>query len=274
MTATPGNATPEGGAAPTPVRTEDPVRTETVGSTLVITLDRPRARNAVDAAVAEGIAAALDRLESEPALRAAVLTGADGTFSAGMDLKAAARGEQVDVPGKGFAGLTEARVSKPLIAAVEGPAMGGGFELALACDLVVASDTARFALPEVKRGLIAGGGGAVRLPRRIPYHLAMELLLTGRTLDAARARDLGIVNQVTAEGGALDTALELADELAANAPLALAAVKEVVRAADGADEPSAFSAQRETVQRLVASEDFAEGVRAFSEKRAPVWSGR
>ncbi|MFF7024618.1 crotonase/enoyl-CoA hydratase family protein [Streptomyces klenkii] len=250
------------------------VRTEIVGGTLVVTIDRPRVRNAVNAEVALGIAAAVDRLESDPGLRVGVLTGAGGTFCAGMDLKAAARGEQVTVPGKGFAGLAEVPTTKPLIAAVEGHALGGGFELALACDLVVAAEGARFALPEVRRGLIAAGGGVVRLPRRVPYHLAMELLLTGRTVTAERARELGVVNRLTPDGGALPAALELAEEIVANAPLALAAVKRTVRLSDGAPEPEAFAVQAAEAGALLRSADFAEGVRAFTEKRTSQWSGR
>lgn len=250
------------------------VRTDVHEQTLVITINRPKARNAVDSAVAAGIAAAVDELDTNPELRVGVLTGAEGTFSAGMDLKAAGRGESANVDGKGFAGLTEAATRKPLIAAVEGFAMGGGFELALACDMVVAAGGAQFALPEVKRGLIAGGGGVIRLPQRIPHHLAMELLLTGREISAERARELGVVNQVSTDGSALDDALELADEIGRNAPLALSAVKKVVREAGGTPEHEAFAAQRKEIRALTESEDFAEGVRAFSERRDPEWTGR
>lgn len=210
------------------------VRTERIGSTLLITIDRPQARNAVNAAVATRLAAALDELEADPTLRAGVLTGAENTFSAGMDLKAALKGESPEIPGRGFGGLTEAELAKPLIAAVEGFAMGGGFELALGCDLIVAGEDARFGLPEVKRGLIAAGGGVIRLPKRIPHHLAMEFLLTGEPVTGRRAGELGLVNRVTPNGDAAAVALQLAEKLAENAPLALAAVKKVVRAADPA----------------------------------------
>jgi enoyl-CoA hydratase/carnithine racemase len=250
------------------------VRTERIGSTLLITIDRPRARNAVNAAVAAGLAAALDELEADTTLRAGVLTGAEGTFSAGMDLKAALQGESPEIPGRGFGGLTEATLSKPLIAAVEGWAMGGGFELALGCDLIVAAENAKFGLPEVKRGLIAAGGGVIRLPKRIPHHLAMEFLLTGEPVSGGRAGELGLVNRVTQPGDTTAVALQLAEKLAENAPLALAAVKKIVRAADGVPEPDAFAAQREEMQQLMASADVREGMTAFAERRAPQWTGK
>ncbi|MEU4249276.1 crotonase/enoyl-CoA hydratase family protein [Amycolatopsis sp. NPDC026612] len=249
------------------------VRTERIGSTLLITIDRPQARNAVDAAVAAGLAAALDELENDPTLRAGVLTGAENTFSAGMDLKAALKGESPEIPGRGFGGLTEAELSKPLIAAVEGFAMGGGFELALGCDLIVAAEGAKFGLPEVKRGLIAAGGGVIRLPKRIPHHLAMEFLLTGEPVTGRRAGELGLVNRVTPDGDAAAVAVGLAEKLAENAPLALAAVKKVVRAADGVSDAEAFAAQREVTKTLMQSADVREGMTAFAERRAPKWTG-
>ncbi|MFD9006446.1 crotonase/enoyl-CoA hydratase family protein [Streptomyces sp. NPDC059582] len=250
------------------------VRTHRAGTTLLITIDRPQARNSVNASVAALLASALDELEADPELRAGVLTGAEGTFSAGMDLKAALRGESPDIPGRGFGGVTEVARTKPLIAAVEGWAMGGGFELALACDLIVAAQDAHFGLPEVKRGLIAAGGGVIRLPRRIPYHLAMEFLLTGEPVSGRRAGELGLANQVVPAGQAVAEALLLAERLAANAPLALAAVKAVTRAADGAPETDAFAAQRTVMSKLMATADVREGMTAFAERRAPQWTGK
>ena len=250
------------------------VRTERIGSTLLITIDRPQARNAVNAAVATGLAAALDELEADPALRVGVLTGAEGTFSAGMDLKAALQGESPEIPGRGFGGLTEAQLTKPLIAAVEGFAMGGGFELALGCDLIVAAEDAKFGLPEVKRGLVAAGGGVIRLPKRIPHHLAMEFLLTGEPVSGRRAGELGLANRVTATGETTAVALQLAEKLAENAPLALAAVKKIVRAADGVPDADAFAAQRQEMKQLMASADVREGMTAFAERRAPQWTGK
>ncbi|MFF0763701.1 crotonase/enoyl-CoA hydratase family protein [Streptomyces sp. NPDC003737] len=250
------------------------VRTQRAGTTLLITIDRPQARNSVNAVVATLLTKALDELEADPELRTGVLTGAGGTFSAGMDLKAALRGESPNVPGRGFGGVTEVERTKPLIAAVEGWAMGGGFELALACDLIVAAEGAHFGLPEVKRGLIAAGGGVIRLPRRIPYHLAMEFLLTGEPVSGARAGELGLANRVVPTGQAVEQALLLAEQLAANAPLALAAVKAVTLAADGAPEAEAFAAQRTVMAGLMASVDVREGMTAFAERRTPRWTGR
>ena len=252
----------------------DLVRLERRESTLVITIDRPEARNAVNPAVAEGVSEGLRQLDEDDALSAGVLTGGGGTFSAGMDLKAFAAGQRPVVGDRGFAGLTNAEVGKPLIAAVEGWAMGGGFEMALACDLIVAADTARFGLPEVKRGIVAGAGGAFRLPRRLPHHVAMEVLLTGQPLEAARAEHFGLVNRVVAEGRSVDAALELAGSVTANAPLALKGVKEIVRRTTGMADAAAFAEQGPVVERLRASDDAAEGARAFAEKRAPSWRAR
>ncbi|MFC3895071.1 crotonase/enoyl-CoA hydratase family protein [Lentzea rhizosphaerae] len=243
------------------------VRTERVGSALLITIDRPQARNAVNAAVATGLAAALDELEVTPNLRVGVLTGSGGNFSAGMDLKAALKGESPVVGDRGLGGLTEAELTKPVIAAVEGFALGGGFELALGCDLIVAAEDARFGLPEVKRGLIAAGGGVVRLPQRIPYHLAMEILLTGEPVDGRRAGALGIANRVVPNGEAAAIALQLAEQIALNAPLALAAVKAVVRSRDP------WAAQRVESTKLMTTADVREGMTAFAERRAPHWTG-
>jgi enoyl-CoA hydratase len=252
-----------------------PVTTEDRDGVLVITINRPQARNAVNAAVAEGITTALERLDTDDRLAVGVLTGAGGTFSAGMDLKAFLAGESPTVKGRGFGGLTRAEVRKPLIAAVEGWALGGGFELALACDLVVAAQDARFGLPEVSRGLVASEGGVIRLPQRLPHHVAMELLLTGDPLPATRAAEFGLVNRVVPSGqSTLDAALALAARVRRNAPLALAAVKRIVRTSQGSDDHSAFTAQDEIVAPLLTSEDVREGARAFAEKRNPVWQGR
>jgi enoyl-CoA hydratase len=240
------------------------------GSVLVVTIDRPEARNAVNLAVAEGIAAALDRLDSEDELRAGVLTGAGGVFCAGMDLKAFVAGERPHVEGRGFAGIVQRPPRKPLIAAVEGWALAGGFEVALACDLIVAARDARFGIPEVKRGLVAAGGALIRLPRRMPYHLAMELALTGDPISAERAFAVGIVSRLTEPGGALAGAFALASAIAANGPLAVDATKRILVA----DEAGEWERQAEIVGPVFASEDAREGARAFAEKRAPVWRGR
>jgi enoyl-CoA hydratase/carnithine racemase len=250
------------------------VRVQPIRSTLLITIDRPEARNAVNGAVAAGLAAALDELESDDSLRVGVLTGAEGVFSAGMDLKAALKGVTPTIPGRGFGGVTEAELTKPLIAAVEGFALGGGFELALACDLIVATEKAELGLPEVTRGLIAAGGGLIRLPKRIPYQLAVELLMTGEQISGERAGELGLVNRVTPVGEAVAVALDLADRLARSAPLALAAVKQVLRTSDGVPVADAFAEQRELMATLLASADAREGMTAFAERRAPQWTGK
>jgi enoyl-CoA hydratase len=241
---------------------------------LTITINRPAEKNAVNHAVAEQLGAALDMLDDDAALSVGVLTGAGGTFCAGMDLKAFAVGETPVLPGRGFGGLTRARVKKPLIAAIEGWALGGGFELALACDLIVAAEDARFGSPEVGWGIVAPEGGLVRLPHRLPYHVAVRALLTGEPLSAVEAKQYGLVNELTATGAALEAARELARRVARNAPLALAATKEVLRATQGLDDAAAFKRQDELVAGVMHSEDAHEGAMAFSEKRAPIWRGR
>jgi len=250
------------------------VETDRRDGVLVVTLNRPEAKNAVNAEVAEGIASALDELDGDHDLRVGILTGAGGSFCAGMDLKAFVKGESPYVEGRGFAGIAQAPPDKPLIAAVEGYALAGGFEVALACDLLVAAEDARFGIPEVKRGLIAAGGGLIRLPKRIPYHLAMELALTGEPIGADRASEIGIVNRLAPSGGALEAALELAAVIARNGPLSLDASKRVVRGTVDWTEEEAWERQGELAGTVFSSEDAREGATAFSEKREPVWKGR
>jgi enoyl-CoA hydratase len=252
----------------------DEVIVERADGVLVITLNRPEVRNAINAATARAIAAAVDELDASQELSVAVLTGSGGMFCAGMDLKAFLVGEQPSVPGRGFAGLAEHPPAKPIIAAVEGAAVAGGFEIALACDLIVAAENARFGLPEVQRGLVAAGGGLLRLSRHVPYHLAVEWALTGNYLSAAEARDAGLVSRITAPGEALPQAVELARRIARNGPLAVAATKRVL--AECGDWPSAeaFTRQREITDPVRESADAREGARAFVEKRAPQWQGR
>jgi enoyl-CoA hydratase len=244
------------------------------GPVLVITMNRPDQRNAMTRAVGESIAAALDELERRADLTVAVLTGAGGNFCAGMDLARFLAGELATIPGRGFGGFTENPPAKPLIAAVEGYALAGGFELVLACDLVVAGEKATFGLPEVKRGLVARAGGLLRLPRRVPEAVALEVILTGGMLGAARAAQLGLVNRVVPDGQVLEEALRLADEIGRNAPLAVAASKRIVveSAQWGPDE--AFDRQREASAHVFESEDAREGATAFKERRPPRWQGR
>jgi enoyl-CoA hydratase len=250
------------------------VRTERRGRTLLITLDRPEARNAVNAALAHGVAEALDELDFDGEIAVGVITGAGGGFCAGMDLKAFVSGENAWVDGRGFGGIVERPPRKPIIAAVEGFAMAGGFEVALACDLIVAARGAKFGIPEVKRGLVAAGGALLRLPRRMPYHVAMELALTGEPIRAQRAAELGIVNRVVEPGKTVDAALELAEAIAANGPLALEATKRILVESPGWGEDELWERQGEIAGPVFISEDAREGASAFSQKRDPEWKGR
>ena len=243
------------------------------GSVLVLTLNRPEAKNAFDAALSQALSDALDRFEADAAQSVAILTGAGGSFSAGMDLKALLRGEKSHTAARGGFGIMARPPAKPIIAAVEGYAVAGGLELALSCDLIVAAEDSRLGLPEVKRGLVAVGGGLFRLPRRIPYHVAMELALTGELHPAQRMHALGLINSVAKSGHALQVALELAQRIAANAPLALAATKQIVQQAGEWSEEQAWLKQRELAATALRSSDAREGARAFSEKRAPRWRG-
>ena len=252
----------------------DEVLVERVAGTLVITLNRPRVRNAVDAAMAAGIAAAMDQLDADDAVTVGVLTGAGGSFCAGMDLKAFLRGEVPAVPGRGFGGLTQAPPAKPLIAAVEGYALAGGCELALACDLVTAAEDASFGIPEVRRGLIAGAGGLLRLPQRIPPQIAMEHALTGDPLPAPEAHRWGLVNRLTAPGGALAAAHELAERIARNGPLAVRTSKLILTEAPTWPPGEVWERQEGHLRRVFTSEDAREGAAAFAERREPRWQGR
>ena len=241
---------------------------------MVITINRPEQRNAMTQSAGRMIAAALDRLDAAADIAVAVLTGSGGTFCAGMDLKRFIAGETAIVPGRGFGGLTESVPAKPLIAAVEGYAVGGGFEMVLSCDLVVAAQNAQFGLPEVRRGLVAKAGGLFRLQRCVSRNVALELILTGEMLSAVRGESLGLINRVVPEGHALDAARTLAKTIAANAPLALTASKRVVAESlkwSGGEE---FARQSAIVDPVFTSQDAKEGASAFAEKRSPRWTGR
>lgn len=250
----------------------DPVLTEVRGNVLIVTLNRPEAKNAANKALAEGVAAAMDRLDSDPELRVGIITGAGGTFCSGMDLKGFLAGETPQVPGRGFAGLTEAPPKKPLIAAVDGYALAGGFEIALACDLIVANKDSKFGIPEVKRGLAAAAGGLVRLPRQIPQRLAMELALTGDFVSAARVHEMGLINRIV-DGPALEGALALAEAISANGPLAVAVSKQVIREQQDWSQDEQWKKQYELTAKVFSSNDAREGAAAFAQKRAPNWTG-
>jgi enoyl-CoA hydratase len=252
---------------------DDPVLTERRDGVLLITLNRPQARNAVNSALAHAVAAALDELDADDELKVGVLTGAGGSFCAGMDLKAFVAGESPHVEGRGFAGITQRAARKPLIAAIEGYALAGGLEVALSCDVIVAASDARLGIPEAKRGLIAAAGALIRLPRRIPYHLAMELALTGDPIGAERAHAVGLVNRLAEPGAAVDAALELAATIARNGPLAVDASKHIVSSAQDWTEAQAWQEQAELAGKIFVSEDAREGATAFAEKRDPVWKG-
>lgn len=251
----------------------DAVLTENDGGIAVITINRPEARNAVNGEVARGLAAAVDEFDADRNVRVIILTGAGGTFSAGMDLKGFLAGDSPRVEGRGFAGITERAPAKPMIAAVEGYALAGGFEIALSCDLIVASETAKFGLPEVRRGLAAAAGGLLRLPRRVPYYLAMEIVLTGEHFPADRLHRAGLVSRLVGAGQALAGARELAAQVALGAPLALAASKRVIVESADWHTSEAFARQGEVLGSVFTSKDATEGATAFAEKRAPVWRG-
>jgi enoyl-CoA hydratase len=252
----------------------DEVLVERRGAVQLIVINRPEARNALNLAVATGIRDAVDELDADDELHAGVLTGAGGTFSAGMDLKAFLRGEVPSFPGRGLCGITETPPRKPLIAAVEGWALAGGFELVLACDLVVASASARFGVPEVKRALVAGAGGALLLPQRIPRAIALEMLLTGDPIGAERAAEVGLINRLVDDGQATDIAVELARRIAANGPLALTATKDIATHGGDWDGAEKWEKANAAMAPVFGSQDAQEGARAFAEKRPPVWKGQ
>jgi enoyl-CoA hydratase len=250
------------------------VSTERRDGVLLITIDRPDARNAVNLAVAEGIAAAMDELDGDDTLRVGVLTGAGRGFSSGMDLKGFAAGERPWVGERGFAGIVQKPADKPLIAAIEGFAVAGGLEVALACDLIVAGRSAKLGIPEVKRSLVAAGGALLRLPQRVPFGVAMELALTGDPISAERGHEVGLVDVLADDGGAVEAALGLAARIAPNGPLALDATKRILRAQRDWPEAEFWAKQGEITGPVFGSEDAREGAVAFAEKREPRWQNR
>jgi enoyl-CoA hydratase len=244
------------------------------GHVELLRINRPEAKNAINTAVAHGIEDALDDIERDPAVRVVVLTGTGDVFSAGADLKMVAEGDSRGFTTErgGFGGIVMRDFPKPIIAAVNGTAVAGGFEIALACDLIVAADTSWFGLFEVKRGLFAGGGGLIRLPRRVPLALAMEIAIVGSTIDAARAYSVGLVNRVVPAADVVSTAVGLAEEIAANSPLAVRQTRRMVREAGDLTEEEAWKRSAELSREVYRSPDSVEGARAFAEKRAPVWT--
>jgi len=246
------------------------------GRVAVLTINRPEARNAVNGDVARGMEEAIDRLEGDDDTWIGVVAGEGPVFSAGADLKAIASGQAADLQTKrgGFGGITARERTKPLIAAVDGPALAGGCEIVLSCDLVVASTNARFGIPEVKRSLVAAAGGLFRLPRAVPRNVAMELALTGDPIDAERAHAFGLVNELVEPGKALEAALALAERINANAPVAVRQSRRVVVEGMLADDDTAWKVTGDAMAKAMSTEDFAEGPRAFIEKRPPEWKGR
>jgi enoyl-CoA hydratase len=249
---------------------EAAVTTATVGQVLVITLNRPEVKNAIDSAMSLGVIDALRQLDGDDNLRVGILTGAGGSFCAGMDLKAFA---QAGLP-EGIDSIFRNRCQKPLIAAIEGVCVGGGLELALIADLLVASSNAKLGSPEVKFGLFPGGGALLRLPRSLPQSLVTEMALTAEPISAPRAFEHGLIVRMPEPGGALEAALELAASIARNAPLGVAAAKQLLRLAPGRSEDELWREQLKLVDDVFHSEDAGEGARAFAEKRAPNWQGR
>jgi enoyl-CoA hydratase/carnithine racemase len=269
------------GAVSTNAAGEPLVLVQCRGPVAIVTLNRPEVRNAVNEELTVAVADALDELESDDAVWVIVLTGAgDKAFCAGQDLKAISRPIPPAAAGAsmrdlgGWAGITSRRFLKPVIAAVNGYALGGGTEICLAVDCVIADEHAQFGLPEVRRGIMAGAGGLQRLPRRIPPTLAMELILTGRAISAGRALELGLINQVVPSGGCVDAAVELAEEICQAAPLSVRYSKAVAKTTVSLGEDEAVHLASELRAAVTGSEDFTEGPRAFAEKRPPVWKGR
>lgn len=252
----------------------DEVLTEVRGKVLLVTLNRPEAMNSVNLALAEQLAAAMEELDSNDALSVGVLRGEGRGFSAGMDLKAFVAGGMPNLPDRGFAGITEFSAKKPLIAAVEGFALAGGLEIALSCDLIVASEGAKLGIPETGVGLFAGAGALLRLPRRVPYSVAMRMALTAQPITAEEGLALGLVSEVAPKGGAVDAALALAEQIAKNAPLGLQASKALLVEMQGRTEEEFWAYQTPIMNDVFGSEDATEGATAFAEKRPPEWKNK
>ena len=263
----------EQATASAPSSEEEPVLTERRGNVLLITLNRPQVRNAVNAALAAGVAGALEELDADDSLAVGVLTGAGGFFCAGMDLGAFVKGESPWFGDRGFAGIAQRSARKPLIAAIEGFALAGGMEIALACDLIVAASGAKMGIPEAKRSLVAAGGALLRLPRRMPYHMVMELALTGDPFPAERFHEFGVVNHLAEPGSAVDVALELAGRIAKNGPLAVVASKRILEEQFDWSSSEMWDNQVAITAPVFTSADAKEGASAFKEKREPVWRG-